>query len=74
MESLLIAIGLLVVVLIIGVRFVLPREVWTEVLSEIIHDALQGIWHLIFGPRKVRVDRDKKKKVVGLINKKRPSK
>jgi hypothetical protein len=74
MESLIVAIGLLVVILGICVRFILPREVWTEVLSEIIHDGLQGIWHLIFGPRKVRVVRDKKEKVVGLTNKKRPPK
>ena len=69
MESFVIAIGLLVVIVVICVRFILPREVWTEVLSEIIHDGLQGIWHLVFGPRKVRVVPNEKKKALGITKK-----
>jgi hypothetical protein len=67
MESLIIAIGLLIVALAFCVRFILPREVWTQVLGEIIHDGLQGIWHLVFGPRKVRIVRGKKGKSAGIV-------
>ena len=69
MEALIISIALLVVAFGFGIRFILPREVWTNVLSEIIHDAIQGIWSLIFGPPRVRVVRKKKRKK--LINKKK---
>lgn len=59
-------------------RFILPREVRSAVLSEVIHDMIKGIWHAIFGPRKVRVVRDsnvhvvrdKHEKVLGMKNKK----
>jgi hypothetical protein len=74
MESLIIAIALLIVALAFCIRFILPREVWTEVLAEIIHDGLQGVWHLIFGPRKVRVVREKKSKSAGFVNRKQESK
>jgi hypothetical protein len=59
--SLLLGIGLLVVALVIGIRFLLPRDVRNEVAAEVIHDGLQGIWRSIFGPRKVRVVRDRKR-------------
>jgi len=54
-ESLVIAAGVLIVALVVCVRFILPRDVWTEVLADTIHDGLQAIWRLLFGARKVRV-------------------
>jgi hypothetical protein len=68
-ESLFVAIGLLIVGLALCVRLILPRAVWTEVLGEIIHDGLQGVWHLIFGPRKVRIVGEKERKSTGVLNK-----
>jgi len=69
-ESLVVAIGVLAVALMLCIRFVLPRDIWTEVMAEIIHDAMQGLWRLVFGPRKVQVVSDKDKRVKGLTDKK----
>lgn len=55
MESLLIAIGLLIVALAFCIRLIFPRETWTKLLADLIHDGLQGVWHLVFGHRKVRI-------------------
>ncbi len=59
MELLIFSIALLIGVVVFSIRFFLPRDVRNAVLAEVIHDFLQGIWHFIFGPRKVRVVRDK---------------
>ena len=62
MESFFIVIGLLLFGLGMLVRMFVPREVWTKVLSGIISDGLRGIWHFLFGPRKVSIVPGKKAK------------
>ena len=54
-----VAIALLVFVFVLCVRLILPKKVRRKLLAEIIHDGLQGLWHLVFGPRKVRIDHGK---------------
>jgi len=66
MEALIISLGFLVMALVVCVRFVLPREVIHDVMGEVIHDILQGIWHTIFGPRKVRIVEDKRERLPGV--------
>lgn len=61
MASLIVAIAFIVIGVFLTIRIILPREVWTEVFAEIIHDALQGLWRLVFGPRKVHIARRKKR-------------
>ena len=74
METLMCLIFALVMILIalaLCVRFILPRDVWSDVLAAIIHDGLKGIWHLIFGPERVRVVGDKKTRILGIQDKAR---
>lgn len=58
----LIVIGLLLGVLWWIIGFILPKDVRNEVLAEIIHDTLQSIWSLIFGPPRVSINDKKKQK------------
>jgi len=66
-DALVIAIALLIVALALCIRFILPRQVWTELLAEVIHDGLQGVWHVIFGPRKVRIVRERRSRAAGFV-------
>lgn len=66
METLIIPLGFLVMALVVCVRFIIPRDVRHEVMGEVIHDILKGVWHVIFGPRKVRVVEDKRTRLPGV--------
>lgn len=68
MESFLISIVFLVFVLVLCLRLILPKAVRHELLAEIIHDGLKGLWHLLFGPRRVKITRDRKR---GLLKSKK---
>jgi len=40
----------------------LPKDAVKDVLILLAHDAVLGIWHLIFGPPKRRIVRDKRRR------------
>ena len=69
MESFIFPIVFLIFVLVLCVRFILPKAVRHELLAEIIHDGLKGLWHLLFGPRRVKIARDRKKGLLKNKNK-----
>jgi hypothetical protein len=46
----------------IGFRMILPRGIWTDFFADLLHSAVLGIWHVIFGPPKVRVVRPRKRR------------
>ena len=66
MESLIVALAFLLFGLILCMRLIIPRDVMHEVMGDLLADIIKGLWHMIFGARKVRVVEDKRGRLPSL--------
>jgi hypothetical protein len=58
----LVAIGFVFVAVVVGLRMILPRGIWADFFSNLLHTAVMAVWHAVFGAPKVRVVRARRRR------------